>query len=148
MAARSKRLQVVLELARLRERQAARELAERIRQAASHQQQQTQLQDYQQEYRQTFQQQAQQPQSIARLSNFRAFYSNLDQAIDTQQERLHLAQQQQQQARAQWQSRYARQQNLGELMQRLAAEEERERELKLQREMDDRYATQRAPFTD
>lgn len=146
MNRRSQRLEVVLALARQRERRAASQLAEQIRDTLNRQQQQGQLQNFQQEYRQAFQGQLQQPRSIAELQNFQAFYRNLDSAMGRQQQQLELSRQQQQQARQQWQQAYARKNNMAELIARTEREEQAEQEQKQQRELDDRYNVSQSTF--
>ncbi len=134
----SERLQTVLRLAQLREQAAAERLGEATRQLQTHAQQADQLRDYQQEYVRDFQQRGGQPVSARQLSNYQHFYRNLEQAVDTQTERVALIQSQRDNAREEWTRQYARQKNLEKLIQRKAAEEQREEEKKLQREQDDR----------
>lgn len=134
----SKRLQIVLQLAKLKERQAAEKLASSIREVEAQQQQLEQLEQYKIEYGEQFQRRIDQSVSASQLSNFQNFYNNLEQVGDTQQERQVLVSQQRDQARRQWQQQYSRQKNMETLIERKYQEEQLELDNQVQREQDDR----------
>ena len=133
----SERLSTVLKLARLREQQAALKLADTIREVQASQQQQQQLQHYKTEYSQHFKQRSS-GQSAAELANFQRFYAGLEQASDTQQQRTALADSQLEQARAEWQRLHGRGQNLQTLIANKQQQEDRRRDNREQRQLDDR----------
>lgn len=134
----SKRLQVVLKLARLREQRAAEELAQAIKKQTAQQQQQRQLQEYVRDYSDRSALLGERELQAAQLSNFQQFYAQLDSALDTQRQQLCLLEQQTESARQQWQQQYLRQKNLDALIEKKRLLEERALENKLQREQDDR----------
>lgn len=135
----SKRLQTVLKLARLRQDQAAEKLGDALTSARAQDLQMQQLQDFQQDYRNRFSQLgSDDPLSASRLQNFQRFYGNLEQALETQQQRLELAGIQRDQARSHWQKQYARTKNMQSLIERKEQDELREEDGKVQREQDDR----------
>lgn len=138
----SQRLQTVLQLAQIKEQQAAEKLSDSIRELASRQQQEQQLTSYKHEYSQQFKNVGAKTEtgavSAARLANYQRFYDNLEAAGNTQHEQVELASQQQAQARALWQQQHVRQKNMGKLVDQKRGQEESEAEKKLQREQDDR----------
>ena len=133
----SQRLKTVLKLAQLRERQAAFRLAESARNTELYAQQGQQLQQYKDEYSEQFKSLAHTQANAANLENYQRFYGNLQDAGDTQQERVALAASQQEQARLKWQQQYARQKNMQSLIARKEKLEHRDADNKLQREQDD-----------
>lgn len=136
---RSERLQTVLRLAELRQQAAAEQLARSVQNAQAQQQQGEQLERYQQEYSEQYKSGASEGFNAQQLQNFQRFFSNLDSAMETQQETIALAKGQQQQSRDQWQQQYARQKKMAGLVDRVAFGEEQDEEKKLQRELDDRF---------
>lgn len=138
----SRRLQTVLQLAQIKEQQAAEKLSDSIRQLASRQQQQQQLNGYKHEYSQQFKHVGDKAESgaisAAQLANYQRFYDSLEAAGNTQHEQVELASQQQQQARSLWQQQYARYKNMDKLVEQKRQHEDKEIEKKLQREQDDR----------
>jgi flagellar FliJ protein len=142
---RSQRLQTVLRLAELKQQRAAEQLAQSIRNADAQQQQGQQLTVYQQEYTEQYRESGAKGVDAGKLQNFQRFFANLDNAFETQQQRIELSKGQQQQAREQWQQQYTRQQKMSGLVSRVEFEEEHQLEAKLQRELDDRYGKSRKP---
>ena len=144
MAAKlSKRLQTVLRVAELKQKRAAEVFSDSSQQAQAQLQQGQQLESYQQEYCEQFRSGESMTMRPDQLQNFQRFYNNLDSALETQQQRIELSASQLEQARKQWQQQYARQKNMESLIQRVELEEERDDEIKLQRELDDRFATKK-----
>lgn len=135
----SERLKTVLKLAQLRERQAARQLADSARNTALNRQQEQQLQQYKLEYRQQFEALVNTQTNAANVENYQRFYTNLQGAGDAQQDRIALAVAQQERARLQWQQQYARQKNLEALIERKARVEQMDADNKVQRQQDDNY---------
>jgi flagellar FliJ protein len=142
---RSQRLQTVLRLAELKQQRAATQLAQSIRNTDAQQQQGQQLEVYQQEYTEQYREGGVKGIDAGKLQNFQRFFANLDNAFETQQQRIELSKGQQQQAREQWQQQYSRQQKMSDLVGRVEFEEEHQLEEKLQRELDDRYGKRRKP---
>jgi flagellar export protein FliJ len=136
--ATSERLSVVLKLARLREQQAVLKLANMQRDMQASKQQQQQLQQYKSEYNQHFKQRSSSGQSAAELANFQRFYAGLEQASETQQQRTVLADSQLQQARAEWQRLHGREKNIQTLIASKQQQEDRQRDNREQRLLDDR----------
>ncbi len=134
----SRRLQTVLKLAKLRQQLAAEQLGQMIRTADVHQQQVEQLKHYQQDYGENFKTLAGKDVSAEQLGNYQRFFGSLEQAVDTQQQRTILAEDQRELARRQWQQQYSRTRNMQALITRKQQEEEWELEKKRQREQDDR----------
>lgn len=138
MAKTSDRLRTVLKLAQLRQQQAAEQLGEMTRNAQALEHQADQLKHYQFDYAQHFKGLGREGVSVNQVRNFQNFYASLEQAIDTQQERIVLASRQQEAARERWQQQYAREKNLEKLVDRKAHEEQLQHEKVLQRQLDDR----------
>lgn len=138
MVKSSKRLQTVLKLAQLRQQRAAEQLGVMTRNAQAQQQQAEQLKHYQLDYNEHFKTLALQVTNAGQLRNFQGFYRNLEQVIDTQGERVILASNQREAARAKWQQLYAREKNMQSLIARKLAGEALEEDKKQQREQDDR----------
>ena len=138
----SQRLQTVLNLAQIKEQQAAEKLSASIRQLALSQQQEQQLIHYKHEYSQQFKNVADKAESgtisATQLANYQRFYDSLEAAGNTQHEQVELASQQQEQARSLWQQHYARYKNMDKLVEKKRQYEVNEAEKKLQREQDDR----------
>ncbi len=135
----SERLQTVLKIAQLKQQQASQRLGEMTRDNLAAKQQQQQLRDYQQDYGQQFSKQiTHQPLQASKAMNYLKFYSNLENAVTLQQERIVLAEDQINTFRREWQKIYSREKNMESLIERKQLEEEMELEKKLQREQDDR----------
>lgn len=137
---RSARLQVLLQLARLREEGAARSLAEHSEKLQQAQRQSRQLEQYGEEYAQQYAARAAQPLAMRELRNFQGFLRQLD---DVQAQQLRAIEQrdaEREQARRQWLQLYQRRRVLDQIRARASAQEEAARERKLQSEFDDRFA--------
>lgn len=136
---KSRRLQIVLTLAALKKQQAAEHLASVQREMQSLKEQEQQLHGYQQDYNEQFKQMTVNA-NAAQLVNYQRFFSQLDTAIDSQQQRVCLSESQQENARVQWQQQYAREKNLGSLIEKIQKQEEQTEDKNTQRELDDRYS--------
>ena len=143
MTKTSQRLQTVLRLAELKQQRAAEKLAVSIRNVNAQRQQARQIQDYQLEYAQRFQSSGGLGLNPAQLQNYQRFFSNLDSASRTQQQRCTLADAQQDQAREQWQQQYARQTSLQNLIEKKQHEETIAADKQEQRQQDDSFNNRR-----
>jgi flagellar FliJ protein len=134
----SERLQTVLMLAKLREQQAAEQLASAIRAAQQQQQQVEQLESFQREYNSQFAVAASAGASAQQLKNHQTFYGKLDSALSSQQSQLDAGSTQLDRAREHWQFHYAKQKNMPELVAKTRQLEIQIEEKNAQREQDDR----------
>lgn len=134
----SERLQAVLMLAKLRQQQAAEQLASAIRAAQQQQQQIEQLQSFQQEYNNQFAESASAGASASQLKNHQTFYGKLDAAVSSQQSQLAAGSAQLDRARELWQLHYSKQKNMTELVAKKRQLEQQAEEKQQQREQDDR----------
>lgn len=139
MVAKSKRLQVVVELAERQLEEAARQLNKVIEQRQFEQTRLEELQSYFAEYQAQAKQQWGTGISVSRLMNFNYFLNNLRQAIDQQRQTIAHLDGVCDRARQQWVALKGRSKNLQELQQRAFREEDQRREKHLQREIDDNY---------
>lgn len=139
----SRRLQTLLRLADLRERDAAKALAaqsERLQQA---EQQAQALARYEQEYQQDYSERGARSFSRRDLLNYQGFFRQLENARLTQERTVQLRDHEREQARLRWLQLNARRRLLAQLQERRLRQEEQEQERRLQRELDDRAARAR-----
>lgn len=135
----SDRLTTLLRLVALREERAARQLGAATTQQQAEEQRGRQLADYEREYQtQYLSSSREQPMSRSQLLNYRGFFNQLDQ-IQQHQARL-VAERgvERERARAAWLAQYAKRRLLTQVRDREREREEQLRELRLQRELDDR----------
>ena len=135
----SDRLTTLLRLVALREERAARQLGTATEQQQAEQRRHQQLVDYEREYEtQYLSSSGQQPLNRAQLLNYRGFFNQLDQ-IQQHQERVVAERSAElERARAAWLAQYARRRLLTQVRDRERQLEEQRREVRLQREFDDR----------
>lgn len=141
MVKSSKRLQTVLKLAKLRQQQAADQLAQCQHAQQSQQQQMEQLQSYQDQYNCQFQSQTGQAINPMQLNNYQLFYNSLDEAVRVAQHRQSQVDYELEQARNQWQQSYSKQKTMESLVEAKQHHEQQEQANKEQRVLDDRAAT-------
>ncbi|MFT5691709.1 MAG: flagellar FliJ protein [Oceanicoccus sp.] len=134
----SQRLQTVLTLAKLREKLAAENLANKIRAAMAQKQQIEQLRSFQEEYNSQFRTLSENGATPQQLKNFQNFYGNLEQAVDSSEQQHVNSEDQQEIARKNWIFHYSKQKNMESLIERKHQLEEKEVEKMQQREYDDR----------
>lgn len=134
----SQRLQTVLKLAKLKEQQAAEQLAQAIRHAEAQHQQAQQLHSYQQEYNTQFQLTVKGQVNAGQLQNYLRFFVDLDSASQGQQERVVLAENQREVAQLGWQQQYSRYKNMQKLISKKQQQEQKFEDAAVQREQDDR----------
>lgn len=135
---RSKRLGVVLDLARRKQEQADRYLSDsrlRVQQAETQIQQ---LQAYLLEYQTQFNAQGRNGMSPTEVRTHQAFIARLQQALQQQHETLHLAQQQLQQVTRYWQETYAHTQGIEKLTDKVRMQEQAAADKRDQQEVDER----------
>ncbi|KAA0876617.1 flagellar export protein FliJ [Nitrincola tapanii] len=143
-AKRSQRLNLVLDLAKRKQAQADRFLAEATQRVQQAEAQREQLQKYLLEYQMQFTQAGQQGLSPAQLQNHQAFINRLQTALRQQAQTLNLAQQQLEQVTRHWQETYAQTQGVDKLTQKVLQEEQRQQDKKEQQAIDER-AQHRTP---
>lgn len=134
----SKRLQVVLKLAELKQKSAAEALAARQQELNAMEQQRDQLNNFKSEYNKGFANKAGSVIDPNQLANYQRFYGSLEQVHETQGLKVQSAEYQQEMARKDWQSAYAREQNMRNLVERKQHEEQLIDDRKQQKEQDDR----------
>lgn len=119
---RSKRLQIVVDLAHAAESQAARNLSTAQNELAAEQQRLSDIQNYYNGYEQQFQQRAIQIRA-SDLSNARSFLSHLDQARQAQFAQIQHSEQKVNVARAQWRSSHLKSDALKSFQTKVAGDE-------------------------
>ncbi len=135
----SDRLTTLLRLVALREERAARQLGSATEQQQTEEKRRSQLADYEREYEaQYLSSTHQQPMSRAQLLNYRGFFNQLDQIQQHQARVVAERAAELERARAAWLAQYARRRLLTQVRDRERLLEEQRRELRLQRELDDR----------
>ena len=134
----SQRLQTVLKLAKLRQKQAADHLSQSLQAVDAQEQQKQQLKSYQDDYNTQFKLQEKQPIDALRLNNYQHFFNNLENAVEAQNHRKESADKALELSRRQWQQLYSRQKNMESLVEAKRQCEAREEEKKIQRVFDDR----------
>ncbi|HSG62150.1 MAG TPA: flagellar export protein FliJ [Pseudomonadales bacterium] len=140
MAAKSQRLQVVVDLAQRQLDDAATRLAKVRDQLSFEQRRCEELENYFTEYQAQAKQQWGKGISVSRLTNFNYFLNNLRQAIDQQRQTITHIEAKCEQARLHWINMKAKQNNMVKLQTRAVLEEEAAREKRLQREIDDNFS--------
>lgn len=135
----SDRLTTLLRLVALREERAARQLGAATEQQQTEEQRRQQLSDYEREYQAQYQSSSrEQPMNRSQLLNYRGFFNQLDQ-IQQHQERVVAERAAElERARAAWLAQYAKRRLLTQVRDRERQLEEQRREVRLQRELDDR----------
>lgn len=135
---RSKRLQPVIQLALQREELAARQLGVGNKQLVAEQLKLEQLRDYRNEYiDQHHVPRSDVGVSIVSLSNLSAFMSQLDYAIETQQQQISKIEKQRDHLRENWQQAYRWRLGIEKVHDSLSKEEQYRLEKRLQQELDD-----------
>jgi flagellar protein FliJ len=134
----SQRLQVVLKLAQIKQKQAAERLAEATRTLENNKQQGQQLRVYQREYNNHFHSYEKSAVSPQQMRNYQRFYGDLEEAVYTQDQRSDVSAKQFEFHRRHWQTCYGREKNMESLIDRKRFEEDKSLESTVQREIDDR----------
>ena len=134
---RTERLKPVLRLADREAQKAARALAWMQQRVQQEKQKLRQLEDYQQEYHQMVLRDGSAGISSSRLQLLSRFSSNLDHAMQQQQNQIAVVEGQLEQVRQHWQEKDRRHRQLGKMMERIAAQENLRRARQEQRNHDE-----------
>lgn len=137
---RSERLQPVARLADKQERSAAQALGEARQTQTSEEQRLRELQAYRLEYIADFQRRGRSGLNGVELQQFQQFLSQLDRAIEQQQQRIHGAVAQVEQRTGQWQQRASKAKAIGNVVGSLQQSENRQADKREQAVQDDRSA--------
>ncbi|UZE94959.1 flagellar export protein FliJ [Alkalimarinus alittae] len=134
---RSKRLQVVLELAKRKEDEALKAMQSSQNNLNQQHQQLQELTRYQQEYQQALRDAFSTGATAANCATYQHFLSQVGSAIEQQQRVVTLAEEQFNKARLHWQSLYEKQKGMGGLIDRFRDEEDRALDKKEQQMIDE-----------
>lgn len=115
---KSKKLEPVYRYSESRQQDAARLMAESIRQLEAQQKQLNDLLRYRSEYMLKLQSRQSAPQGAVQLKDFRVFLTKLDHAIELQQQRLDAAGKNYTEKRQQWMASRTRKRAVGEVIDR------------------------------
>lgn len=143
---RSKRLQVVLDLAERRRKQADQLLAEAQNRVQKHQQTLEQLDQYYTEYGNNFYTAGAQGVSVVQLQTHQAFMQKLRLAIQQQQQAKQIDEGQLERVKVHWQSAYGHYKAIESLVEKAQTEERLREEKQLQKALDERSQLIRPPF--
>lgn len=134
----SRRLGPIAKLARLRERDAARNLGDSIRQLDLQRKQLDELINYRDEYVTGFRAASEAGLSVVQLRDYQLFLNRLDSAIQQQQQQLDASRQNRELSQVEWQDKHGHSKIIDKVIEnRRQAENRRQDELE-QREQDDR----------
>jgi len=134
---RSKRLQIVLDLALRKVQEGAAAFAFIQHKLHGEQEKLVQLQEYLLEYRQALQIQGKQGVSVQHFRIHNSFSANVEQAITQQTQQIIVLRRQVEQVRARWQALDARHKGLLKLQDRIMREERAVAERQEQKELDE-----------
>ena len=140
---KSKRLQPVLMLAKLKEQQAAKQLQQQRDNLQLEKTKLDQLEQYSLEYRNGQITTGQRGTSTTQMVNYQLFLTQLDQAIAQQKQTVRLSEQVLQQRVDQWRVLFARRDKMDDFIDRTAREEDREMEKRIESELEDLYQRKR-----
>lgn len=134
---RSKRMQPVLRIAAMRERDAARELGNAQRMLQEQEGRLAELRAYQAEYARDFQVQGSAGISAARFQEYQRFMASLNQAIEQQQQVVQNAVRVYAQKQQFWQQAYGKSKSLDKVMERYCTQEQYEQGQREQKAADE-----------
>ena len=137
----SRRLRPVARFARQQERDAARQLGDRLHHVEQQQKQLDNLLHYRDQYVANFQSAGQQGLSAVQLRDYQLFLSRLDGAILQQRKLLAESRRQCEQSQAEWRHRHGHSKMIDKVVETRKAAEHREQNAREQREQDDRPMT-------
>lgn len=146
MAKRSKRLQVVLDLAERKRKQADQLLAEAQNRVLQDQQTLDQLQQYYSDYANNFYTDGAAGVSASQLHTYQAFMHKLRQAIAQQQQARQINEAQLERVKAHWQSVYGHFKAIDSLVDKARDEERIQEEKSQQKQLDERSQLIRPPY--
>lgn len=134
---RSKRLQVVLDLAKRKEDEALKALQVAQSSLASQNQKLSELTQYQRDYQQSLREAYQTHATADSCATYQHFLAQVGDAIEQQQQTVALAEQQFDQVRIHWLTLHEKQQGMGSLIDRFRDEEDKELDKKEQKMIDE-----------
>lgn len=134
----SRRLRPVVRLAQQRERDAARQLGNDLRQVEQEQKQLDSLIEYRDQYAADYQSAGREGLSAIQLRDYQLFLQRLDSAIMQQQQKLMACRRYCEQSQAEWQHKHGRSKMIDKLVENRRQAEDRLRDEQEQRELDDR----------
>lgn len=143
---RSKRLQVVLDLAERKRKQADQWLSQAQGQVQQGEATLTQLHDYYSDYANSFYQQGAAGISPGQIHTHQAFMQKLRLAVEQQEKALQMDREQLEKVTAHWQSVYQHFKSVEMLVDKLKGQESKEAERQLQKELDERSQLIRPPL--
>ncbi len=143
---RSKRLQVVLDLAERRKKEADKILGEAQGRVSQGEQTLEQLQNYYNEYVNSFYTAGASGVSLGQIQNHQAFMQKLQAAIEQQRRAIQMDKAQLERAREHWQAAYGRHKAMDSLVEKAKAEEQVQQEKQQQKVLDERSQLIRPPF--
>lgn len=143
---RSKRLQVVLDLAERKRKQADQWLAQAQNRILQAEQTLAQLQQYYAEYGNQFYAGGSEGVSVSQLHTHQAFMNKLRQAIEQQKQAKQMEEAQLETVKAHWQSVYGHYKAIDSLVDKAAAEEKIQEEKQQQKLLDERSQLIRPPY--
>lgn len=135
---RSKRLQVVLDLAERRKKDAERFLAEHLQRVEKDKQQLAQLEQYLTEYQRQYQAALQQGLGIGTLQNYQGFMQKIVATINQHKKAMQVNLDQLAQVRAYWSQLSGRHKALDGLVEQAARDEQQAEDKALQKQLDER----------
>ena len=134
----SRRLRPVARFARQQERDAARQLGDRLHHVEQQQKQLDNLLHYRDQYVASFQIAGKQGLTVVQLRDYQLFLSRLDSAILQQQQLLDEARRQCERSQAEWRHRHGHSKMIDKVVEDRKQAEQREQNAREQREQDDR----------
>lgn len=138
---RSKRLQVVLDLAERRKKDAERFLAEHLQRVEKDKQQLAQLEQYLIEYQRQYQAALQQGLDIGTLQNYQGFMQKIVATINQHKKAMQVNRDQLAQVRAYWVQLSGRHKALDTLVDQAVLDEQKAADKALQKQLDERAQT-------
>lgn len=143
---RSKRLQVVLDLAERRKQEADKILGEAQGRLTKGEQALEQLQGYYNEYVNNFYSAGASGVSLGQIQNHQAFVQKLQAAIEQQTRANQMERAQLERVREHWQAAYGRHKAIDSLVEKAKTEEQRVQEKQQQKVLDERSQLIRTPY--
>ncbi|SDX08335.1 flagellar export protein FliJ [Marinobacter mobilis] len=134
---RSKRLEVVLTMEQRREKETLEKLADARRYWESQQQRLNELRNYHTDYREQIRRSQQGVVQVSQLQGWQAFIAQLDQLILRQERQVAQAAGKMEECRQAWLQAYERRRGMEKYIARCRDQEQRERDIREQKQLDD-----------
>lgn len=135
---KSQRVKPVIKVAKNRENEAARVLADGQRIVQERRQRLAELRSYREEYRNKYRKQGSDGMNAQQLRTFRNFLAKLDQAVEQQEQQVQAAQRDLEQKKSQWLEKHFRTQALDNVRNRYLTQEQRQEQRAEQKDTDER----------